>query len=73
MSAAPQPRRQSPGVQCVVCGTPVAADVARCPTCGLSRPAARGSSVLGRQGLWILGAALLVVYVVVLLIVAAAR
>ena len=46
---------------------------ARCPECGLSRPAARGSGVLGRRGLWMLAAMLLVVYVVVLLIVAAAK
>jgi hypothetical protein len=58
---------------CAVCGTPVALDAARCPACGLARPAARGSSVLGRQGLWLIGAAMLAVYIVVLLIVAAAR
>jgi hypothetical protein len=39
----------------------------------LSRPAARGAGVLGRQGFWFLGGMLLVVYIVVLLIVAAAR
>ena len=58
---------------CTVCGTTVAPDAARCPSCGLTRPAARGSSVLGRQGLWVLAAMLLAVYVVVLLIVVAAR
>jgi predicted nucleic acid-binding Zn ribbon protein len=68
MTAAPQTTPH-----CVVCGTPVPSDASRCPSCGLSRPAARGSSVLGRGGLWILGGMLLAVYVVVLLIVAAAR
>jgi hypothetical protein len=51
----------------------VTPDAARCPSCGLTRPAARGSSVLGRQGLWVLAAILLGVYLVVLLIVATAR
>jgi uncharacterized membrane protein len=51
----------------------VASDTPRCPSCGLSRPAATGGSVLGRHGLWLIGAVLLAVYVVVLLIVAAAR
>ncbi len=69
MTAAPS----SSGPHCSVCGTAVAADAARCPSCGLSRPAARGSGVLGRQGLWLLAGMLVVVYVVVLLIVAAAR
>lgn len=68
MTAAPQA-----APNCAVCGTPVAADAARCPSCGLARPAARGSSVLGRQGLWLLAAMLLAVYLIVLLIVAAAR
>ena len=58
---------------CAVCGTPVAADAERCPSCGLARPAARGSKVLGRQGLWVLAGMLLVVYVIALLIVAAAK
>ena len=58
---------------CAVCGAPVASDAARCPSCGLSRPAARGGSVLGRRGLWMIAASLLAVYVVVLLIVAAAK
>jgi hypothetical protein len=70
MAAAPQPQATP---QCVVCGTPVPGDAMRCPSCGLSRPAARGSGVLGRQGLWMLGGMLLAVYLVVLLIVAAAR
>jgi hypothetical protein len=39
----------------------------------LSRPAAQGGKVLGRQGLWAVAAALLAVYVIVLLIVAAAK
>ncbi|MFM7225457.1 MAG: hypothetical protein ACKOBG_11860 [Actinomycetota bacterium] len=58
---------------CAVCRTVVTADAARCPVCGLDRPAARGSSVLGRQALWTLAGAVAVVYVVVLAIVAAAR
>jgi hypothetical protein len=68
MTAAPQT-----APHCAVCGVPVASDAPRCPSCGLSRPAARGGSVLGRHGLWLIGAVLLAVYVVVLLIVAAAR
>jgi len=68
MTAAPQA-----APTCTVCGTVVAADAARCPSCGLTRPAARGSSVLGRHGLWALAAGLLAIYLVVLLIVAAAR
>ena len=59
--------------QCTVCGTEVAIDAKRCPSCGLARPAARGSQVLGRSGLWMLAVILLAVYGVVLLIVAAAR
>ena len=70
MTAAPAPRATP---TCAVCGTPVAADAARCPSCGLTRPAAQGGSVLGRRGLWVLAAMLLAVYLVVLLIVAAAR
>ncbi len=58
---------------CAVCGTAVAPDASRCPSCGLTRPAARGSSVLGRHGLWLLAAMLAAVYVVVLVVVAAAR
>jgi hypothetical protein len=68
MTAAPQ---STP--HCAVCGAPVSADAARCPSCGLSRPAAQGGKVLGRHGLWVVGAALLAVYVIVLLIVAAAK
>ncbi len=58
---------------CAVCGAPVTSDASRCPSCGLSRPAARGARVLGRSGLWLIAAVLLAVYLVVLLIVAAAR
>jgi hypothetical protein len=68
MTAAPQ---STP--HCAVCGSPVTMDALRCPSCGLSRPAATGGSVLGRRGWWMIGAALVAVYVVVLLIVAAAR
>jgi len=69
MTVAPQPATPI----CAVCGTAVAADAEKCPSCGLTKPGARGSKVLGRQGLWILGAMFLVVYVVVVAIVAAAR
>ena len=68
MTAAPQATPH-----CAVCGASVAPDAPRCPSCGLSLPAARGGSVLGRHGLWLIAAVLLAVYVVVLLIVAAAR
>ena len=61
------------GSNCTVCGTEVEIDTKRCPSCGLARPAARGTEVLGRSGLWMLGVALLAVYGVTLLIVAAAR
>ena len=64
---------EQPSPTCAVCGTPVAVDAARCPSCGLSRPAARGSRVLQRQGLWLLAGILFALYLVVLLIVAAAR
>jgi hypothetical protein len=70
MTAAPQ---SGVPLTCNVCGTVVAPDTKRCPECGLARPAARGSKVLGRQGLWLLGGAMLAVYLVVLLIVATAR
>ena len=59
--------------RCTVCGTEVAIDAKRCPSCGLARPAARGSEVLGHSGLWMLAVVLLAVYGVVLHIVAAAR
>jgi predicted amidophosphoribosyltransferase len=68
MTAAPQATPH-----CAVCGAPVSVDAARCPSCGLSRPAAQGGKVLGRHGLWVVGAALLAVYLIVLLIVAAAK
>jgi hypothetical protein len=68
MTAAPQATPH-----CAVCGAPVSVDAARCPSCGLSRPAAQGGKVLGRHALWVVGAALLAVYVIVLLIVAAAK
>jgi hypothetical protein len=70
MSAQPAPL---PVPQCTVCGTEVAADSKRCPSCGLALPAARGSQVLGRTGWWMLAGVLLALYGVVLLIVAAAR
>lgn len=58
---------------CAVCRSVVAPDTDRCPVCGLDRPAARGSGVLGRQALWILAGAVAAVYAVVLVVVAAAR
>jgi hypothetical protein len=58
---------------CTVCGTEVGSETKRCPSCGLARPAARGTQVLGRSGIWMLGAMLLSLYAVVLLIVAVAR
>ncbi|MDQ1379320.1 MAG: hypothetical protein QOG65_2531 [Actinomycetota bacterium] len=68
MTAAPQTTPH-----CAVCGSPVASDAPRCPSCGLSRPAATGSKVLGRKGIWLMLAVLIAVYVVVLVIVAAAK
>lgn len=70
MSATAQPLS---GSHCSVCGTEVESDTKRCPGCNLSLPAARGSQVLGRTGLWMLGGVMLAVYAVVLIIVAAAR
>lgn len=67
------PAEPLPGSHCTVCGAEVETDTKRCPSCGLALPAARGSQVLGRTGLLMLGAVLLAVYGVVLLIVAAAR
>jgi hypothetical protein len=58
---------------CAVCGATVAPDAARCPSCGLTLPGARGGNVLGRHGLWLIAAVLLALYVLVLLVVAAAR
>jgi hypothetical protein len=68
MTASPQA-----APHCAVCGSPVAVDAARCPSCGLSLPAAKGAAVLGRRGLWLILAVLAAVYIVVLLIVAAAK
>jgi predicted nucleic acid-binding Zn ribbon protein len=70
MSASVEPLS---GSYCTVCGTTVESDTKRCPNCNLSLPAARGSQVLGRTGLWMLGGVMLAVYAIVLLIVAAAR
>jgi hypothetical protein len=67
------PAEPLPVPQCTVCGTEVETNAARCPSCGLARPAARGSEVLGRSGFWLLGGVLLAVYAVVLVIVAAAH
>ena len=59
--------------QCTVCGAEVESDTKRCPACDLVAARGRGSEVLGRTGLWMLGGVLLAVYAVVLLIVAATR
>jgi hypothetical protein len=67
------PAEPLPVPQCTVCGTDVEINTARCPSCGLARPAARGSQVLGRSGIWMLAAILLAVYVAVLVIVATAH
>jgi hypothetical protein len=67
------PAEPLPVPQCTVCGTDVEINTGRCPSCGLARPAARGSQVLGRSGFWMLGAILLAVYAVVLIIVATAH
>ena len=64
---------EQPTPHCAVCGSVVALDAARCPSCGLSRPAATGGQVLGRHGLWMIAGVLLALYVVVLVIVAAAK
>jgi hypothetical protein len=61
------------GSHCNVCGTEVEFASKRCPSCGLARPAARGTQVLGRSGLLVLGVVFLAVYGVVLIIVAAAH
>jgi hypothetical protein len=71
MSTPAEPLPVSPS--CTVCGTEVEPNAARCPSCGLARPAARGPQVLGRSGFWMLGVVLFAVYAVVLLIVASAH
>jgi hypothetical protein len=67
------PAEPLPVASCTVCGTEVEMDVARCPSCGLARPTARGPQVLARSGFWMLGIVLFAVYAVVLLIVASAH
>ena len=67
------PAEPLPIPQCSLCGTEVEIDAARCPSCNLARPAARGSQVLARSGFWLLGLVLLAVYAVVLAIVATAH
>ena len=49
------------------------AELNRCPSCGLARPAARGSQVLGRSGFWMLGLVMLALYAAVLVIVVTAH
>ena len=63
----------TPEPRCAVCGLAVAADVARCPGCGLRRPTATGPRVLTRAAMWALAAMLFVVWVTTLAVVAAAR
>lgn len=67
------PAEPLPVSQCTVCGTDVETDTARCPSCGLARPAARGSQVLGRSGFWMLGLVLLALYAAVFVIVVTAH
>lgn len=62
-----------PEPRCAVCGTIVTLDARRCPSCGLSRPAATGRRVLARNGFWALGILLFVVWVAALAVVASAR
>ena len=67
------PAEPLPVPQCTVCGTDDETDTARCPSCGLARPAARGSQVLGRSGFWMLGLILLALYATVFVIVVTAH
>ena len=62
-----------PDPKCTVCGTPVTSETARCPSCGLSRPAATGSRVLARGWVWALAAVLILGWAVALFVVAGAR
>lgn len=62
-----------PEPHCAVCGTAVAPDAARCPSCGLHRPAATGARVLTRSAMLALAAVLLVAWVVTLAVIASAR
>jgi hypothetical protein len=64
----------SPGnADCPLCGAHVTAEEERCPSCGLTRPAARGRDVVGRSGLWFLALVFVAIYALVLATVAAAR
>ncbi|MET1003365.1 MAG: hypothetical protein ABWZ15_16270 [Acidimicrobiia bacterium] len=62
-----------PEPKCTVCGTAVTLDAARCPSCGLSRPAATGSHVLARGWVWALALVLIVGWALALVVVAGAR
>jgi hypothetical protein len=62
-----------PGAECPLCGTLVTPEEDRCPSCGLTRPAARGSGVVGKSGLWFLAVMFVAIYALVLATVAAAR
>jgi predicted nucleic acid-binding Zn ribbon protein len=64
--ALPEPR-------CAVCGTVVAPDAARCPSCGLHRPTATGARVLTRSAMLVLALVLLVAWVATLAVIASAR
>ena len=68
-----EPSQSGVATECPLCGTPVRTDEERCPSCGLSRPAARGSSVVGKSGLWFLVLMFVAIYALVLATVAAAR
>ena len=59
--------------KCTVCGTPVTLETTRCPSCGLSRPAATGHRVLARGWVWALALVLIVGWAVALFVVAGAR
>jgi predicted nucleic acid-binding Zn ribbon protein len=66
--AAPRPEHG-----CALCGTPLALDATRCPSCGYVPAAVARARVLARASLWVLTGILVGVYVVALAIVAAAR
>lgn len=65
--------RPEPNGECPLCGAAVTVEEERCPSCGLARPAARGSAVVGRSGLWFLALMFVAIYALVLATVAAAR
>ena len=59
---------------CPLCGSPVAANDARCPDCNMTLAGVgTRAPAFTRQSVWYWAAALLAIYLVVLAIVAAAR